>query len=471
MLGQMLVLLSLLPGILQVLATQEDEELPSYPPLRKRCTVYDRCWPSDSEWSAFNSSISGRLFASRPSAAVCHDPDYDAELCEEAKANWTSGDWRVDQVGGYSAILWELAEDECFPRTPRKQPCQQGLVAPMTVNATTIEYIQTAICFASKHDLYLTVKNTGHDHLGRSSGDGSFAIWTHNMKGRTWHDSFTPKNAPMDVQGVTAVTLQPGEEWLDVYKDAHKHGVIVAGGSARTVGAIGGYLTGGCHSPFSFHYGLAADNLLEVRLVTPCGTHVVLNEYTDPEYFWAVRGGGGNAWGIITSATYRTHPQPSHIQVALFQANMSTPEAYRRVYTQALKSIPAMTDAGYTGYGSTDPASTVQFIFLQPNGTDAALEQGFPGFMEIFSLDGTDSISAVAANLTFPSWKEYADFFLTDPNIATNAQDASRLLTVDVLMEKTKQLADLALRYPGMAAGHNFSKSKKDAQAAFKSTF
>ena len=285
----------------------------------------------------------------------------------------------------------------------------------MTVDARNVEDVQASVRFASEHDLFLTVKNTGHDHLGRSSGNGSFALWTHNIKGRTWLDTFVPTHAPADVQGVPVVTLQPGEEWLDVYRDADKHRVVVAGGAARTVGAVGGYVLGGGHSPFSVYYGLATDNVLEVSIVTPSGEHVVLNEHTDPEYFWAARGGGGNVWGVLTSVTYKTHPPPRHIQVAVLQANMSTTEAYRKVYTQALKSIPPMTDAGFTGYGSTTPSSVVQFIFLQPNGTNAMLKKGFTGFNKILPMNGTNGISVLAGNMTFPSWLAYADIFLTDP--------------------------------------------------------
>jgi FAD/FMN-containing dehydrogenase len=278
------------------------------------------------------------------------------------------------------------------------------------------------------------------------------------MNGRKWHDSFVPTDAPTSFEGVSAVTLQPGEEWLDVYHAADEQGVIIAGGSARTVGAVGGYLLAGGHSPWSYYYGLAADNLLEATIVTPCGEHIVLNAYTNPEYFWAIRGGGGSAWGVLTSATYQTFPQPSHIQVAIFQANMSSADAYRKVYTQALKSIPAMTDAGYTGYGATNPAVTVQFIFLRPNGTNATLEQGFAGFNEILAMNGTDGISVIAGNFTLPTWRDYTEYFVSDPNIATNIQDASRLLTSKVMLHRAEDIVDLALRYPEMAAGHNFSK-------------
>ena len=447
-----------------VVAVPTGDSQQTYPPPRQRCTAHDTCWPSIAKWTQFNDSVSGRLIASRPTAAVCHDPTFNAALCEQVKSNWTSGEWRADQVGGYSAIVWELGDETCLPSTPREKACQQGLVAAMTLDARSVEDIQAGIRFASKHDLYLTVKGTGHDHLGRSSGDGSFAIWTHNMLGREWHDSLIPRNAPAASQGVSAVTLQPGEEWLDVYHAADEQGVIIAGGSARTVGAVGGYLLGGGHSPWSFHYGLAADNLLEATIVTPCGEHVVLNEFTDPDYFWAIRGGGGNAWGVLTSATYQTFPQPSHIQVIIFQANMTSAQAYRKVYTQALKSLPAMTDAGYTGYGLTNPAATVQYIFLQPNGTNAMFEDGFARFNQILAMNGTDGISVLAGNFTLPSWRDYTDLFVSDPNIATNIQDASRLLTSDVLLNHAEELIDLALRYPDMPAGHNFSKQQTDKQ-------
>jgi hypothetical protein len=226
-----------------------------------RCTAYDPCWPSSREWSSFNASIGGRLIESRPSAAVCHGSEYNEALCTTAKANWTSSDWRTAQPGAYSAILWELGADQCFINSTINAPCGQGLVAEYTVNASSIEDIQSAVKWAAKKNLYLTVKNTGHDHLGRSSGRGAFAIWTHNLKGRTWHDSFVAKHAPKQENGVKAVTLHAGEQWLDVYRDADKQGVTVVGGSARTVGAAGGWFTGGGHSAWSHFYGLGVDSM------------------------------------------------------------------------------------------------------------------------------------------------------------------------------------------------------------------
>lgn len=54
----------------------------------------------------------------------------------------------------------------------------------------------------------------------------------------------------------------------------------------------------------SRYYSIAnVDNadLVEINLVTAEGEHKTLNKYCDPEYFWAVRGGGGSAWGVSQS--------------------------------------------------------------------------------------------------------------------------------------------------------------------------
>ena len=54
-------------------------------------------------------------------------------------------------------------------------------------------------------------------------------------------------------------------------------------------------------------YGLAADNLLAVELVTADGESLEVTAASDPDLFWALRGGGGN-FGIATTFTYRLHP-------------------------------------------------------------------------------------------------------------------------------------------------------------------
>ncbi|OAL47121.1 FAD/FMN-containing protein [Pyrenochaeta sp. DS3sAY3a] len=419
---------------------------------KRRCTAQDACWPTVDEWNDFNSSVNGRLLSSRPTAYVCHGTEYNNALCEIAKANWTSSDWRVAQPGGYSAILWELGQDQCFIDSAVSDPCQQGLVADYTVNASSIDDIQKAVRWASKKNLLFTVKNTGHDHLGRSSGKGAFAIWTHHLKGRTWHDSFVPRGARKNEIGVPAVTLHAGEQWLDIYRDADQQKRIVVGGSARTVGAAGGWFTGGGHSAWSYFYGLGVDNVLEVDIVTASGETKTLNQYTNTDHFWAIRGGGGNSWGIITSITYKTHPVPTHIKVVAAQFNTTSATVRREVLGNVFKTIPHITDLGFTGYGTLgDPLG---LIFIQPNGTNATADEAVGLLAQAGNVTGAQ---AFAIAIDFPSWIEYCNAFLQDPNISTNVIDPSRLLTPDVLEGKTEELVSLVFdEFPDLHAGFNF---------------
>jgi FAD/FMN-containing dehydrogenase len=76
---------------------------------------------------------------------------------------------------------------------------------------------------------------------------------------------------------------------FDLHNFLRPYGEVVVGGGAGTVG-IGGYLTGGGHSILSPRYGLAADQVYEMEVVTPDGELVVANECQNEDLFWALRG-------------------------------------------------------------------------------------------------------------------------------------------------------------------------------------
>lgn len=83
--------------------------------------------------------------------------------------------------------------------------------------------------------------------------------------------------------------LAAGEDWGSIYAAAHARNLTLVGGTGDTIG-LGGYLTGGGHSPLSAKLGLAVDQALEMEIVTAFGKHLVLNEVLNRDYFWAMRG-------------------------------------------------------------------------------------------------------------------------------------------------------------------------------------
>jgi ribonuclease T2 len=74
---------------------------------------------------------------------------------------------------------------------------------------------------------------------------------------------------------------------------------------------IAGWSLGGGHGPFAPQAGLGVDNVLEVVLVTANGTAVIANSTHNKDLWWAVRGGGGSTWGVVTAFTLRLHAIPA----------------------------------------------------------------------------------------------------------------------------------------------------------------
>lgn len=66
---------------------------------------------------------------------------------------------------------------------------------------------------------------------------------------------------------------------------------------------------GGGHSPLASIYGLAADQVLAFQVVTADGQFLTVSDDENVDLFWALRGGGGSTFGVVTSATVKAWPQ------------------------------------------------------------------------------------------------------------------------------------------------------------------
>lgn len=149
--------------------------------------------------------------------------------------------------------------------------------------------------------------------------------------------------------------------------------------------------------------------------------------------------------------TYKTHPVPESLLIGFVQINTTDNASFVQAVERSLQLIPSITDAGFTGYSSISQG--FEGIFLLPNGTMDVFNTTFSPFQELTRLPGmTVTLGAYPA-----TWNDYLDTFLRDPNIGTNIQDTSRLMTADVLQSKAKELTELVLE-SGWGAGFNFSR-------------
>ncbi|OAX85248.1 hypothetical protein ACJ72_00370 [Emergomyces africanus] len=327
-----------------------------------RCKPDDPCWPSSHQWKRLNESVQGNLVTVRPVGSVCHDPTYDPEACMKTKNITNNSNWRAEQPGAVQFPNWEtwLAHNEsCYVDSPRGAPCGQGRISVYSVLAESPSQIQEAVRFARRHDLRLAIKASGHDFLGRSSAPNSLQISTYRMKDITFTDNFVPKGRKKYGKGKeAAVTLGAGVGLSDLYEALSKKGVIAVAGLSHTVAAPGGYIQGGGHSPLGPWKGMASDNALEFKVVTPEGDLITVNEYQHTDLFWALRGGGGGTFGVVASVTVRTWPDPPMI---LGSVNITTSIANSKGYWSAVKefhtALPEFSKKGASGYYFIIPES------------------------------------------------------------------------------------------------------------------
>lgn len=102
-------------------------------------------------------------------------------------------------------------------------------------------------------------------------------------------------------------TVGAGCQLIDIYRALAAQGVTVPAGSCPSVG-VSGVTLGGGMGLAGRNFGLTTDNVIGVQIVTPDGKLRQVNSRTDPDLFWALRGGGGGNFGVVTQFTFRIHP-------------------------------------------------------------------------------------------------------------------------------------------------------------------
>jgi FAD/FMN-containing dehydrogenase len=164
----------------------------------------------------------------------------------------------------------------------------------LIVRCRTRNDVVAALAFASRAGVGVSIRGGGHNVAGRAVTDGGVMIDLVEMKAIT----VDPDRA--------IATAEGGVIWAELNDAAAEHELAVTGGVVSTTG-IAGYTLGGGLGWLMAKYGLAADNLLAVDLVTAEGDILQVDADSHPDLFWALRGGGGN-FGVATAFTYRLHP-------------------------------------------------------------------------------------------------------------------------------------------------------------------
>jgi FAD/FMN-containing dehydrogenase len=155
--------------------------------------------------------------------------------------------------------------------------------------------VQAAVAFAAAQGRPALVKTTGHQMVGPAHD--AVVITTHRMNG-----------VVIDVAGRTA-RVGAGALWSQVVAAAAKDGLAPLNGSNPTVGVSGYTLGGGLSPTLGRSHGYAADHVRSLDVVTADGELRQVDAASEPELFWALRGGKGN-FGVVTALEFDVFPVP-----------------------------------------------------------------------------------------------------------------------------------------------------------------
>lgn len=297
-----------------------------------------------------NSQLNGRIHPVEPLARPCFSsyngqpvqPDHD--LCLEVQQNYSVPKYRFSHAGAYMNLQDEICaseqENQCIldnldpadPAAYTNRTCWQGSLPAYYIRASKVSDVQDALAWARDSGTPVSIKSSGHDYKGRSSGKGSLVIWTAGLDNLEYHDAFVPEGCEASAsasaagfQGAqVAITAGSGATTEAAYAFADDHNVTVLGGYATTISLSGGYVQGGGHSILSPVYGLAADRVLQFRVVTPDGVYRTANACQNQDLFWALRGGGGGTFGVVVEATHKVEPAVSFVAASIDFATNST---------------------------------------------------------------------------------------------------------------------------------------------------
>jgi FAD/FMN-containing dehydrogenase len=170
--------------------------------------------------------------------------------------------------------------------------------------------VQTAVRFAADRGMPVAVRATGHGPV--PGVDDGVLIDTRAMSRVT-----------IDACRRTA-TAAAGVTWSQVLAKCAPLGLIPLCGSSPDVG-VASYTLGGGLSPLGRRHGWAADRVHRIRLVTADGELREVTADTDPDLFWALRGGGGN-FGVATELEFDLVPGDSLYGGGLFLPGEAAPE-------------------------------------------------------------------------------------------------------------------------------------------------
>ena len=255
--------------------------------------------PSEADWEGLKGQIAGSIL--RP------------------------GDAEYDQA----RVLYNTRFDTVFPQA--------------IARCSSAGDVAAVLAFVRRFSLAVTPRSGGHSYAGYSSGNGMV----------------------IDVGGMRSIqvgegtaTIGAGARLVDVYDQLTAQGVAIPSGSCASIG-IAGITQGGGVGIVDRAFGLTCDRLVSAQVVTADGRILLCDAENEPDLFWALRGGGGGNFGVVTSLTFLTH-RTSDLTNFYAGFPMESALDVLAAWQAWLKDLPDWVWSGLGMFFSADPPNPFQ---------------------------------------------------------------------------------------------------------------
>jgi len=235
--------------------------------------------------------------------------------------------------------------------------------------------VAATLAFTRRFGLAVVPRGGGHSYIGASTLSGGVVLDTGPMATVT-----------RDAASGTA-TVGAGARLVDVYRDLHRSGLAIPAGSCPSVG-IAGQTQGGGQGVVARAHGLTCDTVTALTVVTAEGRVREVDATRDPDLFWALRGGGGGTFGVVTS--FRVKPVASQdcgvwsgrwawsaaeAVVAGWQrwVAATADQNWANLHLEAVGGSPSVRVSGVTLGGSGDAAlaELTRLVGVEPTSTSS----------------------------------------------------------------------------------------------------
>ena len=300
------------------------------------CKPLDECWPNETAWNLLSENLGVAEFDGknkvRKISSLDLEEEYEACIAAGDDAYAISGmlaffQWHSisDHFIIFLLIFAEAANGICMQtHNCNREFCDSDKeynLPAYSILVETVEDIQSVLMFSNEHDISVSIKTSGHSYSGSSTQKDSIMIWMAHFRKPKDNETFYQSGDGGNVTDLglceeiskDILKIGGGEVWGEVYSRAAKFGKDMIGGGGLTVSAAGGWLQGGGLSALSRSYGLGIDNVVRFEVVLSNGTITTADGCTNSDLFWALRGGGGGTFAVVTN-----------VYVKLYEAKMVT---------------------------------------------------------------------------------------------------------------------------------------------------